>query len=61
MADELLSKPIRKEMDKISDPNVSTMEKRELLSNPQNANGIFMLLVGAVLPTLISLLKKMKF
>ena len=57
MAVELLSKPIRKEMEKISDPNVSTMEKHELLSNHQNANGIFMLLIGTVLPALISHLK----
>jgi len=63
MAVELLSKPIRKEMEKISDPNVSTMEKRELLSMPLKANGIFvsngifMLLIGTVLPALISHLK----
>ena len=51
---ELLSKPIRKKMKKICDPNMPTVEKRELLSNPQNGNGIFTLLAGTVLPALIS-------
>ena len=58
MAVELLSKPIRKDVMKICDPNMSTVEKREVLSNPQNGNGIFTLLAGAVLPALISLLNR---
>ena len=55
---ELLSKPIRKDVKKLCDPKMPTLEKRELLSNPQKGDGIFTLLVGAVLPALISLLNR---
>ena len=43
-------KPIGKELEKNCDSNLSTMEKREILANPQIAQRIFTLLFGIVLP-----------
>ena len=41
-------------MKKIIDPDVSRDEKRKILSHQQKGSGIFSLLLGTVLPALIS-------
>ena len=51
---EILKKLVRKDMNKIIDPNVSRNEKRKILSNQQKGDGIFSLLLGIVLPALVS-------
>ena len=51
---EILSKMVRKDMKKIIDPDVSRDEKRKILSHQQKGSGIFSLLLGTVLPALIS-------
>ena len=56
--DLMLLKPIKKEFVKVMDPDVSIIEKREILSKPQVGHGIFTLLASTVLPALISLFTK---
>ena len=51
---EILAKLVRKDMKKIIDPNVSRGEKRKILSHEQKGGGIFSLLLGTVLPALVS-------
>ena len=51
---EILAKMVRKDMKKIIDPDVSRDEKRKILSHQQKGSGIFSLLLGTVLPALIS-------
>ena len=51
---EILAKMVRKEMKKIIDHDVSRDEKRKILSHQQKGSGIFSLLLGTVLPALIS-------
>ena len=51
---EILAIMVRKYMKKIIDPDVSRDEKRKILSHQQKGGGIFSLLVGTVLPALIS-------
>ena len=51
---EILAKLVRKDMKKIIDPDVSRGEKRKILSNLQKGGGIFSLLLGTVLPALVS-------
>ena len=51
---EILAKMVRKHMRKIIDPDVSRDEKRKILSHQQKGSGIFSLLLGTVLPALIS-------
>ena len=51
---EILAKMVRKYMKKIIDPDVSRDEKRKILSHQQKGSGIFSLLLGTVLPALIS-------
>ena len=41
-------------MKKIIDPDVSRSEKRKILSSEQKGGGIFSLLLGTVLPALVS-------
>ena len=48
------SKLVRKEILKLCDPDVSRDEKRKILSHQQKGGGIFSLLLGTVLPALIS-------
>ena len=55
--DLILLKPIKKEFEKVMDPDVSIKEKRKVLSKPQVGYGIFTLLVSTILPKLISLLQ----
>ena len=51
---EILAKLVRKDMKKIIDPDVSRGEKRKILSHQQKGGGIFSLLLGTVLPALVS-------
>merc|ERR1712081_122971 len=51
---KILVKMVRKDMKKIIDPDVSRDEKRKILSNQQKGSGIFSLLLGTILPALIS-------
>ena len=51
---EILAKMVRKYMKKIIDPDVSRDEKRKILSHQQKGGGIFSLLLGIVLPALVS-------
>merc|ERR1711954_95227 len=51
---EILAKMVRKHMRKIIDPDVSRDEKRKILSHQQKGSGIFSLLLGTVLPAIIS-------
>ena len=51
---EILAKMVRKDMKKIIDPHVCRCEKRKILSHKQKGGGIFSLLLGTVLPALIS-------
>ena len=48
-------KPIRFKLRKLTDPEVSVQEKRELLQEQQVGEGIFPL-IASIVPTLISLL-----
>ena len=57
-SDLMFLKPIRKEFEKVSDPDVSIKKKRKILSKPQVGHGIFTLLASTVLPALISLFTK---
>ena len=54
----MLLKPIKKEFEKVMDPDVPIKEKRKVLSKPQVGHGIFTLLASTVLPALISLFRK---
>ena len=56
--DLMLLKPIKKEFEKVMDPDVSITEKCEILSKPQVGQGIFTLLASTILPALISLFTK---
>ena len=47
-------KLVRKEMSKICDPDVSRDEKRKMLADPHVRGEIFSLLLGSVLPALVS-------
>ena len=51
---EILAKLVRKDMKKIIDPDVSRSEKRKILSSQQKGGGIFSLLLGTVLPAIVS-------
>ena len=51
-------KPIKKEFEKVMDPDESITEKRKVLSKPQVGQGIFTFGASTVLPTLISLCTK---
>ena len=51
---EILAKLVRKDMKKIIDPDVSRGEKRKILSSQQKGGRIFSLLLGTVLPALVS-------
>ena len=53
---EILAKLVRKDMKKIIDPDVSRNEIRKILSHQQKGGGIFSLLLGMVLPALVSAL-----
>ena len=53
-ASEILAKLVRKDMKKIIDPHVCRCEKRKILSHQQKGGGIFSLLLGIVLPALVS-------
>ena len=53
---EILAKLVRKDMKKIIDPDVSRSEKRKILSSQQKGAGIFSLLLGTVLPAIVSAL-----
>ena len=46
--------PIRVDVRKLADSKLSLKSKRKLLSKPQVGDGIFTILAGTVLPTLIS-------
>ena len=56
--DFMFLKPIKKEFEKVMDPDVSIKEKRKVLSKPQVGHGIFTLLASTVLPALISIFTK---
>merc|ERR1711891_105930 len=47
-------KPIRKEINTLSEKNVSVKKKRKTLSDPQIGHGIFTLLVSMILPAILS-------
>lgn len=49
-------KPIRVDVRKLGNSNLSVNSKRKLLSKPQVGNGIFTILASTVLPALISAL-----
>ena len=51
-------KPIRKEINTLSDKNESVKKKRKILSDPQIGHGIFTLLVSMILPAIISAITK---
>ena len=53
---EILANLVRKDMKKIIDPDVSRSEKRKILSSQQKGAGIFSLLLGTVLPAIVSAL-----
>ena len=53
---EILAKLIRKDMKRIIDPDVSRNEIRKILSHQQKGGRIFSLLLGTVLPALVSAL-----
>ena len=50
----MLVGPLKNQMEKISDSDVSTIEKHEILSNPWIVHGIFTVLAGTILPELVS-------
>merc|ERR1711888_17688 len=51
-------KPIRKEINTLSEKNVSVKKKRKILSDPQMGYGIFTLLVSMIIPAIISAITK---
>ena len=51
---DILANLVRKDMKKIIDPDVSRSEKRKILSSQQKGAGIFSLLLGTVLPAIVS-------
>ena len=55
---KIFLKPIKKEINIISNKRGSVKSKREILSNPQIGNGIFTLLATTILPALVSALVK---
>ena len=55
--DLMLLKPIKREFEKVMDPDVSIKEKRKVLSKPQVGHEIFTLLASTILPKIISLLQ----
>ena len=56
--DLMFLNPIKREFEKVMDPDVSIKEKRKVLSKPQVGHGVFTLLASTVLPALISLFTK---
>ena len=54
MENEILTKLVRKGMVRICDPDLSRSEKRKMLVNPKVGGRIFNLLLGTVLPLLVS-------
>ena len=52
---EMIGRGKEKEFEKVKDPDVSIMERHEILSKPQVGQGIFTLLESTILPALISL------
>ena len=59
-SDLMFLKPIKKEFEKVMDPDMARIEKHENFSHPQVGHGIFTLLASTILPALVSLFKKMK-
>ncbi len=51
-------KPIRKEINTLSEKNESVKKKRKILSDPQIGHGIFTMLVSMILPAIISAITK---
>ena len=55
---KIFLRPIKKEINIISNKRGSVKKKREILSDPQIGNGIFTLLATTILPALVSALVK---
>ena len=51
-------KPIQKEINTLSEKNVSVKKKRKILSDPQIGHGIFTLLVSMIIPAILSAITK---
>ena len=50
-------KPIKREFEKVRDPDLSIKEKHRILCKPQVGHGIFTLLASTLLPALIYFLQ----
>ena len=57
----MFSKPIKKEFEKVSDPDGPINEKYEISTRPQVGHGIFPLLASTVLPALVSLFTRWRY
>ena len=55
-----LTKKLRKELEKVANPNYDVTLKRNILSSAQTGDGVFSIIAGTVLPFLIDLLRGKK-